>query len=160
SRLDIRTSLALDFPELGTGTALDDLLDDIHRLIDGAFTNLYEAMGVGNTLGGTVGKALQSRDGQGIQNLKAFARREIEILKREIALDLHKTPIGPVSVSTAGGPALVNLGEIRGNIQQVVGTLNEASQAEIAGHLERLAAAIEASAELGDDRGAYMEQVQ
>jgi hypothetical protein len=76
-------------------------------------------------------------------------------------LNLHKKSEQPrsLSVNTGGGPAIVNVGEIYGNVQQVVGDVNHAGQPELAGLLGRLAAAINQAETLGDQRTEYLEQV-
>jgi hypothetical protein len=158
-RVAIRKDLAREFPELGSEDALNALIVDLERLVSLGFKGLHQTPGL--QMEGVVANALQGQDDQEVFRLNAFARRQVEMLKREISLNLHKkVPASAVSVNTGGGAAIVNLGEIHGNVQQVIGTLNEAGQGELAGHLERLAAAIEADTESAEDRAAFLEQVR
>jgi hypothetical protein len=62
-------------------------------------------------------------------------------------------------VITGGGPAIVNLGEIHGDVQQVVRTLNAAGHAEPVAILDRLASGIEALTELGQERSALRDSL-
>ena len=123
-RIAIRKDLALEFPELGAEHALDALLADLEGLTSLAFKGLYQTPGL--QIEGAVGQALRRRDEQEVSRLDAFAHRQIEMLKREIALKLHKkVPSDAVSVVTGGGPAIVKLGTIYGNVQQVIGNVSE-----------------------------------
>ena len=158
-RIAIRKDLALEFPELGAEHALDALLADLEGLTSLAFKGLYQTPGL--QIEGAVGQALRRRDEQEVSRLNAFAHRQIEMLKREIALKLHKkVPSDAVSVVTGGGPAIVNLGTIYGNVQQVIGNVSEGGYQELAELLQQLAKAINDSEALGQERAAYLEQVQ
>jgi hypothetical protein len=84
-------------------------------------------------------------------------------MKRERALNLRERldPARAVAVHTGGGPAIVNLGEIRGNVQRVIRMLNEAGHAELAELLDKLTAAIETASSIAEeDRLAYLAQVR
>ncbi len=156
----IRKEIALEVPELGTETALDARLDELTRSLHLAFEGLYREL-PWITEHPAAEKEIWHRANGTIEQLKSRAKRGIDILKGEFALNFHKTSrIQTVAVNTAGGPAVVNVGEIRGNVQQVVGTLNEVGNRDLAQHLDRLAAAIEAATDLGGERQAYLEQVQ
>ncbi len=107
-------------------------------------------------------RALAPHKAEEAHRLKAHLQSEIELLKLELVLNLRRKPdpAPAVSVNTGGGPAIVNVGEIRGDVQQVVGTLNAGGHAELAGLLDRLAAGIEALSELGEGRAVYLDQVR
>ena len=60
----------------------------------------------------------------------------------------------------ADGPAIVNLGTICGDVQQVIGNVSETGHADLADVLRRLADAINTTEELGEERAAYLEQVR
>jgi hypothetical protein len=158
-RLETRRELAMDIPELGSERALDDLLAEMTGNLDAAFAGLYHHQ---PGISGAVTEALQARHAREVGQLKGMARRDIEILKREIALNLHKKPQSttPVSLNTGGGPAVVNLGTIYGNVQQVIGTVGSSGNEQLAELLRRLADAINGIAELGDQRATYLEQVE
>lgn len=158
-RVAIRKDLAAEFPELGTEHALDALLADLEELVAREFRGLHLMPGL--LKGSPLAQALERRDDQEVSRLNALARRQIEMLKREIALKLHKkVPSDAVSVVTGGGPAIVNLGTIYGNVQQVIGNVSEGGYQELAELLQQLAKAINDTEALGQERVTYLEQVQ
>ena len=65
-----------------------------------------------------------------------------------------------INVHTGGGPALINLGTIYGHVQQVIGDVTGAGYGEFAALLQQLADAINKAEELGDERKAYLEQLE
>ena len=163
--IDTRGELSRRVPELGSEHELKDLLKEITSNIRSSFSfeHVFSVKDIAAPapLDSAIGKSLRRLCDNEASRLQALAKQEIDILKGEIALNLHRVEKGTaVSVNTAGGPAVVNLGEIRGGIRQVVGTLNEAGQAELAAVLDKLSAAIEAADNLGGARQEYLEQVK
>jgi hypothetical protein len=158
--ISARRELAGSFPELGSAAELESLRAKLQKWVDG-LEKPQPIRGLEDQ-GGEVQKAMASILSQEAHRLKLHLNSEIEILKREFSLNLRRKPepAATVSVNTGGGPAIVNLGEIRGDVQQVVGTLNAAGQTDLAGVLDRLAAAIEGLADLGQERAVYLEQVR
>jgi hypothetical protein len=95
--------------------------------------------------------------------LRDEARNQFEILKREIALNLHtKTQeAATVSVNTGGGHSIVNLNTTTyGNVQQSIGDVRNAGYADLAKALQQLASAINDADELVEERAEYLEQVK
>ena len=84
-RIEIRKDIARSFPELGTDTELDQLLAQFFEMLDHAAHPPHEVPP------GAVRDALKGRIDQDVYRLKAEARVKIEILKRELALNLHKS---------------------------------------------------------------------
>jgi hypothetical protein len=156
ARLEIRKELARSVPELGSERELDELLAAILRSVENAAAGPLQ-----DVPAGAVRNALKARTDQDLNRLKAGAKTKIEILKREFALRLHEQQEPrSVSVTTGGGPALVNLGTIYGGVRQVIGNVSEAGYRELADLLQRLAQAIGDAETLGDERAAYLQQVQ
>jgi hypothetical protein len=154
--VQIRRELAANFPELCEGSALDDFQESVSALIERAF-HIPPSGGPFPVRADSVPMERRYNN----RELKERLQNKVEILRHEFALKLHKPGAPPsVTVNTGGGPALVNLGQIRGDVQQVVGSLNAAGQIELATFLDCLVAEIEALAELGPDRSTYLEQVR
>jgi len=152
-----RRELATRFPQLGSPAELDVLREKVQKWVEG-FGKPHVVPGMPQD---AIQRAMAPGREQEAYRLKAHLNSEIEILKREFSLDLHRKDLAPaVSVNTGGGPAIVNLGQIRGDVQQVVGTLNASGHAELAGMLDRLAAAIEGMTYLGTERSTYLEQLR
>jgi hypothetical protein len=155
-RIKIRKELIAGFPELRSETSLDELLTELNTTVGYPFTNLYEPDPQ------DLARNVEPHDGRERGKLMDYARNEIEILKKEIALDLHRksTAAPAVSVTTTGGPALVNLGVIYGNVQQVIGKVGQTGDVDLEGLLSQLATAIRNSEGLGNTRATYLEQVK
>jgi hypothetical protein len=83
-RLEIRKDIARSFPELGTEIELDQLLAQFVQMLEYAASPPPEAPP------GAVRDALKRRIEQDVYRLKAEAKIKVEILKRELALNLHK----------------------------------------------------------------------
>jgi hypothetical protein len=161
ARIAIRKALVGEVPELGSEQPLDELQAELNATVQNAFSGLRDSFAREVAASGVVADAFGRMFEQETFELQARARREIEMLKREVALNLHKKSGKPASVSvhTGGGHAIVNLGEIYGDVQQVIGNIGESSQG-LADVLRRLTEAINAAEQLGDERAAYMEQVR
>jgi hypothetical protein len=153
-----RREMAAKLPTLGAPAELEALRVKVQKWVDG-FGKPHVPPGVPED---REQRRMAPAREQEAHRLTAHLKSEVEILKQEFALNLHAIPAAApaISVNTGGGPAIVNLGEIRGDVQQVVGTLNAAGHAELAGLLDRLAAGIEALTESGEERAAYLEQVR
>ena len=153
-----RRELATRFPGVGSPAELEALRAKLQKWLDG-FAKPHVPEGAPPEI---VQRAMAPGRAEEAHRLKAHLNSEIEILKREFSLNMHRKPdpAPTVSVNTAGGPAIVNLGEIRGDVQQVVGTLNAAGQVELASILDRLASGIEALADLGSKRSILLERVR
>lgn len=147
-------------PVLKSPAELEALRAKLQEWVDG-LEKLHPIKGLEDQ-GGPIQKAFSSILREEARCLKIHLNSEIEILKWEFSLNLHKKPDPEpsVAVNTGGGPAIVNLGQIRGDVQQVVGTLNASGHAELAGLLDQLAAAIEGLTDLGQERSTYLEQVR
>jgi hypothetical protein len=156
--ISARREMAVKFAALGEPAELEALRLKLEKWVDG-FGKPHVPQGVPED---REQRRMAPAREQEAHRLTAHLKSEVEILKQEFALNLHAIPTAApaISVNTGGGPAIVNLGEIRGDVQQVVGTLNAAGHAELAGLLDRLAAGIEALTELGEERAAYLEQVR
>jgi hypothetical protein len=156
-RIKIRRDLCLDFPELCSEDSLKELLTEFSSTIGNGLTALHEHLAP--QMAGAVGR----RHGQEEYQLRAYANSEIEILKAEVALSLHRKPdpaTPTVSVTTGGGSVVVNLGSIYGDVQQVVGNVEHSGYPELASLLARLASEIRSADTLRNDREGYLEQVQ
>ncbi len=156
--ISARRKLAAKFPALGSPAELEALRAKVEKWVDG-FGKPHVPPGVQED---PIQRAMAPGREQEAHRLKAHLNSEIEILKREFSLNLHRKPdpAPTVSVNTGGGAAIVNLGQIRGDVQQIVGTLNAAGHAELAALLDRLASAIEGLTELGQERSVFLEQVR
>jgi hypothetical protein len=153
-RIRIRRELVSQCPELGSTAELEKLRGELEQHTAAFARAPLQSV---NRLQPSV----VQQNNQEAQRLNAHARLKIEMLKRETAIAPPAMPTaGSVSVSTGGGPAIVNLGSIFGSVQQVIGTLDQAGQVEIASVLKDLAEAITKASGLGDDRRTYLEQVR
>ena len=153
SRLEIRKDLARSFPEFGSAQQLNTLLTELTAMLD--LVQVPAELPPGATR-----DSAKQRLEQDIYRLKAGAKVLIEILKKECALNLHKRPEEAriVALST-GGAAIVNLGTIYGDVQQVIGGIQQSGHPELAGLLQQLTAAINDSQSLGENRKELLEQV-
>lgn len=161
TRINLRKPFAADYPELGADRDLEDLLSEMLLMLDAAAKASYDTSW--DSLSGAVRDALKHRFEQGIGRLRGIAKEKIAILKLECALksnDRKTQSTTTINVITSGGPTIANLGEVRGNIQQVVGALKDNGQTEIAGVLARLEEAIANDTSLAEGRLAYLDQVQ
>jgi hypothetical protein len=160
ARAEIRKMLAAEFPELGSETSINELLTGLNTTIENAFKAVYES--VPGFSSPAIASAVAARDDQEVLQLKAYAKSEFEILKREIALNLHKKTerASGLSINTGGGHAVVNLGNIYGGVKQVINNVNQTGHLELAEGLQRLAAAINEAVDLGAGRADYLEQVR
>src|ERR1041385_7513763 len=154
--VQIRRDLSANFPELCADSALDLFEQEMIALIDPAF---YVPPSGGRFPLPPDSVPMERRYHN--RELKERVQNKLGILRHESALKLHMPEVfHSVNVNTGGGPAIVNLGQIHGDLTQVVGTLNASGHAELAGHLERLATAIENMDELGVERSTYLEQLR
>jgi hypothetical protein len=157
--INAHRELAAKFPELGSPAELEALRAKLQKWIDG-LEKPHPIRGLEDQRG-AVQNAFSSVLKEEARRLKIHLNSEIEILKRECSLNVHQKPdTASVSVNTGGGPAIVNVGQIHGDVHQVVGTLNAAGKAELAVVLDRLATAIEGLTDLGTERSTYLEQVR
>jgi hypothetical protein len=153
-QIDIRRKLARSFPELRTESSLDSLLQQMNASID----RITPAPPDGPF---PVTPPTPPHRYDDVRRLRERAHREIEILKTEYALNLDRRHQAPaVSVNTGGGHAIVNLGTIYGDVQQIVGTLNDTGHAELAAAIKRLATAITEAEQLANERTALLEQLE
>ena len=114
-RLNIRRELAKSIPELVGGSELNDLMQQIHGDLSRFWGGLVQAPSR------LFPDALRPQIDQETIRLREHAKREVEIMKREHALNLHeRADTAALSVNTGGGPAIVNFGEMGGGVQQVV----------------------------------------
>lgn len=153
--IKIRRDLIRRFPELASSESLAELLAALSEKID----RLVAVVRKGPFPAPEQYPADREPENR---RLKARVEREIGQLQREFSLNLH-ADVGMnrgTSINTGGGPAIVNFGEIHGDVQQVVGSLISSGHTELAGLLDRLAAGIEALTDLGEERAAYLEQVR
>jgi hypothetical protein len=156
-RIKIRKTLVAEFPELGSEKSLAELMTRLDESVRNAFVGAIELLPP--TLR-SVSTHVADRERY---RLSIAVRTEIEILKREIVLNLHLSkPEAPaVSVTTTGSGSIVNLGTIHGNVQQAINNVQQHGYQELAGRLEQLARAINDSQELGGEkRKLYLEQVE
>ena len=154
-RLKIRRELCPVFPELCGDGSLQDLLTQFSSMIGHAFTALHQ------NLAPQVASTVGQRDDQEEFKLRVYATSEVEILRTEYALNLPKKAAAPVpTVSISGGTAIVNLGVIYGNVQQVIGKVGQTGDVNLEDLLSQLATAIRDSKGLGNNRATYLEQVQ
>ena len=160
--LAIRKELAATVPDLATDASLSQPLSELIGLIEASFKGLHEREAPWLQQNTPVENAIRQHNQQAVAQLAANANRGVEILKREVALNLHKASESSFgnAINTAGGSAIINLGVIHGNVQQVIGDLNAAGQSDLADVLDKLAHAIEQTLELGNRRHEYLEQVQ
>ncbi len=63
-------------------------------------------------------------------------------------------------MNTGGGPAIVNLGVVYGDVQQVISHVNETGQAELADALQQLAKAINQTETLAEERADLLQQLR
>jgi hypothetical protein len=157
-RIKIRRELARSASALASQYELDILLGELEQSIS-AFPNSCLSLPGARIQGAGIDAV---RD-QEARRLSAHAHREIEILKKELALNLHEKterPSSAVTVTVSGGSAIVNTGVIYGDVQQVISHLAETGGAEIADVLRQLAKAINDAEALADGRVEYLEQVK
>jgi hypothetical protein len=153
-RIRIRKELCRDFPELCNESRLQELFGQLDSMVGNAFSSsLGGPDSRGSSILGTFGHEAKFQ-------LRAHAKSEIEILGREAALRLHQRETTHASVSVTGGNAIVNVGVIYGNVQQVFSKIEQSGYRELAEILRHLATAIEKADSLGDDRAEYLEQVR
>ena len=156
AKIEIRRTLAASFPDLGNEHELNELLGEMLETLDHAEMPCQSAKGA-------VQFALKQQFDQDIYRLKSKARLAIEILKRELALKIpNSSPPCPttIHVTTGGGPAVVNLGTIYGDVRQEIGRLDDPAHRELARVLQQLAEAIRDQDQLADARAEYLEQVR
>jgi hypothetical protein len=161
AQIATRRELIGTAPELGGNPELDSLLDSINKHIDSFANSPLQYPQLTERMLPGLAPALNRLQQQAVGRLRAQATGEIEILKREVRLNMHKGVQQTPTVQTGDGPVIVNLGAIYGNVQQVIGNVATAGgNEELAGLLNRLAEAINSAAELGPQRSAYLEQVK
>jgi hypothetical protein len=99
ARMEIRKNLALSFPELGSENELDNIYNEIAHSLEHLSGTLQDVPC------GAVRDSLKGHVDQDLYRLKAIAKQKIEILKRELALNLHgqEAPRPAVNVNTGGG---------------------------------------------------------
>ena len=129
SRIAIRKALVAEVPEFGAEHLLNDLQQELQEFVKHAIIGLRNSLAPAPSE--VVSAAFERVFEQEILDLQARARRQIEMLKTEIALGLHKKAeqAFAASVHTGGGPAIVNLGTVYCNVQQVIGDVNNAGRA-------------------------------
>jgi hypothetical protein len=150
--LNARRELAETVPALASEMQLNILASSI----EDELSRLWLSPDLGH-------QAIRHDVGGEIVRLRTQMKHGTEAIGAEMALGPHRSGShdGAVSVNTAGGPALVNLGVISGNAQQVIGTLNEAGHTELAAVLQQLATVIGEATALGHERRLeYLEQVK
>jgi hypothetical protein len=161
-RIEMRKTLAIEFPELGSVQSLSELKVELDRSVENSFQGLRDSFAREARAANVdfLGSEAVFEDEK--FQLKARITSGVGILEREVALDLHKSGAQgtKVSVSTGGGPAVVNMGAIYGHVQQVIGSVGDIGHQEFAAILARLAAAINETESLGAARAEYLEQVQ
>jgi hypothetical protein len=153
ARVEIRKELSRDYPALAEGDSIAVLAEDLKRSVALRFAGLRDHLNRRMAAAGATvnfGREFESE----ISQLQAEATRKVEILKREIALNLHRPTGGTVAVHTAGGPAIVNLGQIHGNVEQVVNSLNQTGSCDLAAALKEFMSAVEHADELPDEEKA------
>ena len=158
-QIQIRRELIGPFPELGTPHELDALFQKIEQGV----TAFEKAPAQHHDLPRGSQAPVTRYVQQEASRIRAEVKRDIEILKREAALNLQKQhgEVPTVSVSTGGGPAIVNLGKIYGDVQQVIGNVGAGGQSgDLASLLSQLASAINAAETLGEQRVRNLEQVR
>ncbi len=158
-RIKIPRELLPDVPELGFEESISDLLLQMESMIANALAGFHDSI----QAGGPAAHQGARLDDQNRRLLEAHATREIEMVKKEVELKFHvKKPeaTGAISVYAPGGAAMVNVGQIYGHVQQVIGKVGDEGHAELANLLEQLASAISKTEDLSNDRVAYLEQVE
>ncbi len=160
--LAIRKEIAKDVPALATDESLSQRLSELTGSLGSAFTGLLEHDAPWLSQNPQLANAIRQRNDQEAAQLTSRAQRRMEIIKREVALNLDKKapPSVGTSINTGGGPAIVNLGTIYGHVQQVIGNVSEGGDEHLAELLQRLAKAINDAEALGSERGAYLEKVE
>ncbi len=160
--LDIRKEIAMQVPALGTGESLSQRLKELTGSLSSAFNGLHEREAPWLGQNPQVEGAIRQRNDQEVARLTGRAQRRMEIMKREITLNFHKKVelSAGTLIDTGGGPAIINLSTIYGNVQQVIGNVSEGGHRELAELLQQLAKAISDAEALGQKRAAYLEQVQ
>ncbi len=114
-RIEIRRDLARSFPALGSAQELAELLSSFEEMLSAAHIHDH-------TMFETTRRAIEEDE---IFRLRAHARREVEILKREFELNLDaRANRRDVTVNTSGEPAVVNLGVLYGGVQQAISHVN------------------------------------
>jgi hypothetical protein len=149
ARIEIRKELSRDYPALSEGESIAVLAEDLKRSVALRFAGLRDHLNRRMAAAGVavnLGREFEAE----IFQLQAESTRKVEILKREIALNLHRPTGAAVAVHTSGGPAIVNLGQIHGNVEQVVNSLDQTGSRELAAVLKEFMGAIERTVEISD----------
>lgn len=157
-RIATRRELARSFPAFCRKEELDELVISLERVI----AQFAETPDKDRIVQQEPVKIAMIKYRQQIAaRLRSHAKTEAEILGREVALGMHDEPKPTgVSVNTGGGPALVNLGAIYGDVEQVINLINETGQRELADVLQQLAKAISEADALADERAELLQQVR
>lgn len=162
ARIDLRRELARKMPELGSSAYLADLKQALDTFIDATWAALPGII-VGSYRGGESEDHFRQlvKTGQWadtLLRLKLVAEREIEMLKREVGLGMleSKGP-GVVLNITDSNVAALNLGNVMGNIQAFVVSLQNEGNPDLARALKTLIEGVAATEELGAQRTELIE---
>ena len=152
----------MEVPAVCTDESLAQRLNELTASLASAFKGLHEQEAPWLGQSPQVASAIRQRNDQEVARLTGRAEQGMEIMKREVALNIHKKAEPPpgTAIHTGGGPAIVNLGTIYGNVQQVLGNVSEGGHQELAELLQQLAKAINDADASRQERAEYLEQVQ
>jgi hypothetical protein len=155
-KIKINRDLCTRFPELCSAAALSEMMGEFSSMIENAFTSTRQRFPDAASI-------TRLDDAREDIQLKAYASSQIEILKTEVRLNIHRGDAPPapgISVTVSGGNAVINLGTVYGNVQQAISDVQQHGYQELAASIEQLARAINDSQELGQKRKMYLEQVE
>lgn len=156
-QIAIRRGMLQTVPELGSDLELDALLGSINQHI-AAFSQVAPQHPLGTVVLAHITPLLSRRRQQDAARLRNMANTKIGILKREVALNMHKE--AHQTIITGNAPAIVNLGTIYGSVEQIIGNVGSSGNQELADLMKRLADAINNASDLGEKRAACLEQVR
>ena len=155
--LQTRRDLVRQTPDLATPEHLEALGREISGMIEAQWANLHIA--VARWVGGVsqeadIRRTLDSGEWQDTPlRIKSYVGREIEMIKREASLGMHEPARPGVIISIQGSTvAALNLGNVMGNIQSVIVSLEDSGNRELAEGLKNLIEKVAAAEELGSQR--------
>jgi hypothetical protein len=164
-RVELRKEMLAAVPELGSTDHLDRLKQKIEEMVDAQWANLH--IGIARSVGGVSaeGDVRRILGSGGFADaplkIKSEVARELEMLKREVRLGMREPTGRPgIIVNIQGSTvAALNLGNVMGNIQSVVMSLQERGNAELAQGLKELIEKVASAEELGNQRRDVIESL-
>ncbi len=154
-RVEIRSEIMRDFPELGSAKNLDVLCAEIESLVDSQQEPIISDIA---RSGGVVEREdvqrLNRRLTESAFQVKAWGRQKLEIVRREADLGIQRIERPSiVNINISGSTvAGLNLGTVIGDFQTAYVTLQDTGNADLANQLKGVIDAVGQASELGDRR--------